>query len=103
MALAHPEQPPDSANDETSETYYNGQRSQKYQWGRMTKHCIGIIDTARFKMSGECPCIMDLLDDKDGKCGQKRTTAPQHSSEKSRLGSGRQLRLKLATKLLVFY
>lgn len=69
----------------------------------MTKHCIGIIDTARFEMSGECPCNIDLLDGKGGKCGQKRTAAPQHSSEKSRLGSRRQLRLKLATKLLFFF
>jgi hypothetical protein len=69
----------------------------------MTKHRIGIIDTARLKMSGEYPRNIGLLDNKDGKCGQKATATPQHSSEKSRLGSRREPRLKLATKLLVFY
>jgi hypothetical protein len=29
----------------------------------MTKHYIGIIDTASLEMSGECPRNIDLLDD----------------------------------------
>jgi hypothetical protein len=69
----------------------------------MTKYCIGIINAARFEMSRECLGDIDLLDDEDAKCGQKAPAAPQHASQKSSLGYRRQIRLKLATKLLIFW
>ena len=101
MALALPEKPPNGAKDKADDTHHYGERGQQNQRAKMTKHCIGIIDTARLKMSGECPCGIDLLDDEDGKRCQSTTATPKHTSEKSRLGSRRQLRLKLATKLRV--